>query len=459
MFSLNKDISKEKIFPMPEILNGHQGRKWKIAHSDSVPTADEESKLMGVPLDDDGVSHCQRLQTVGRIKYDDPSVEITPEEKESLLLKSIDDFRINYLLKGAGIDISDGFLSESVKNNFFDAIRGYSEEHIELSYRLLTHSTVDEIKKSSRNTSIPKMFNMIAREIKKSPTKKNVVRLARLIIEEQQYEDYDLDSFFPPPDPSSLIASSMATEDGYDPEKIFATAQELVSFAEDEAGNDNKIRELPSDVASLLPNEKMQLSHPKESVRLAPWGKMEIEEPPRIISCIGRSHRKWKPQEEGVIPRYPHRFFIDRQVFARRCKEPGGTVLIDASGSMSMSPQDIQEIVRHAPGCTVACYSADRYDGKLRILAKNGKRVSDEYCISPCGGCNVIDYHAVLWVFKQSAPRIWITDGGVSGIGDIMEHGNKIMCQAVAKKGRFFVIGEMEEAIRTLKKIGKLYKK
>lgn len=117
------------------------------------------------------------------------------------------------------------------------------------------------------------------------------------------------------------------------------------------------------------------------------------------------------------------RLITDGRAFQRIRKQPqqGGTVLIDASGSMSLCSEEIKKFLDNSPAATVAMYSAGMTKGKITIIAKNG-RIATEQDINlqrqQVGGCNTIDGPVLDWLAKQPQPRIWVCDGHVTGIGD-----------------------------------------
>ncbi len=126
---------------------------------------------------------------------------------------------------------------------------------------------------------------------------------------------------------------------------------------------------------------------------------------------------------------------------------------------MGLTPEAIRQMVEHAPGCVVANYSGEEDSGVIRILARAGRRVADEFCESPSGSGNIVDYHALRWAYKQSHPRVWVSDLGVTGIGDQPGQGNFAMCLAAVQKGRFFHAHNVEEAIAVLRRLGRFYRK
>ena len=155
------------------------------------------------------------------------------------------------------------------------------------------------------------------------------------------------------------------------------------------------------------------------------WGDMSIIQEPLTQNLKhklkGSTH---KPNEYGVIPHYTDRYFSDKRLFRVKKNIKGGTVLIDASGSMSLSEDDIFKILESLPAGTVAMYSGTsgihrskrnaprgNADGELNIIAKNQRMVGN---LPKSFGENVVDYPALIWLSKMPKPRIWVSDEEVT---------------------------------------------
>jgi hypothetical protein len=119
----------------------------------------------------------------------------------------------------------------------------------------------------------------------------------------------------------------------------------------------------------------------------------------------------------GYNPKYINRFCIDRKIFKQKQRVKGGTILIDASGSMQFNGQDILDIMMMLPAVNIAMYNGHYQDGDLRIIAKNGMRVNDTYLDEHSGGGNVVDGPALRWLSTMPERRIWVSDMKVFGIG------------------------------------------
>ena len=170
----------------------------------------------------------------------------------------------------------------------------------------------------------------------------------------------------------------------------------------------------------------------------AKWGVMHIDTPeltqklPVKVQAVAK-----KKSDTGVNPRAMHRFTTDKKIFTNKTKRNGGTVLIDASGSMEFDADDIEQLVHILPASTCAMYQGHRDDdladmdwsdtdkeptGTLGIIASKGKWVEE---IPYYGYNNIIDGPAMDWLGKQQEPRIIVTDMQVSGIS---RDGKHVVC-------------------------------
>lgn len=167
----------------------------------------------------------------------------------------------------------------------------------------------------------------------------------------------------------------------------------------------------------------VRLDNPRIAYRSSPstpWCYMEERFPP-LTEDIDRKPRAGRRGEVyGRVPRYPHRMVTDLRVFTRKAKgiKYPGTVLVDVSGSMSLTGDDIAEVAEGYPNAEMRDYCANSSRGILRVIAKKGKRLSNEELDSRIGGNNGIDGPALRWLATQPRPRFWISDGLVVGSQD-----------------------------------------
>jgi hypothetical protein len=436
----------ERVFPLPEVF----GPEWRVksAKEGSPTRVDRAGRTIFAPLAKDPASACVRLEQLARVKWDESDDPMS--HRDLLLYRSLQTHRASHLLDKSGLDISAGFVTEEVIASF-----GMLSSEVErLSLLLIADRTdvMSRIQNLPIDDRIAYAFLESKKMIEAEPTQGKVLSVfewLKTFIHQSEMKACD-----------SKFRQKGRTKPGQG--NGGADYDEYFEDAWDEIGEDEELQNIPQEVRNQLPDDDAAETAHKMSHAHTPgfqrWGEMSIHEPPRTQDCMGKFRKHWKSAEEGVFPRYPQRLLVDGRIFAKRVKLPGGTVLIDASGSMSLSAEQVSSIVDAAPGCIVANYSGNHNDGVLRILAKDGRRVSDSLCARPSGGSNVIDYPAMKWAFKQRHPRILVSDFCVTGVGDAGCAGNVAQCHAVAKKGKFFVVPNADEAVKILRRLGKSYK-
>ena len=202
-----------------------------------------------------------------------------------------------------------------------------------------------------------------------------------------------------------------------------------------------------------LDPEEVEGSSPRPGS--VPWGDMTVEQPPRS----GRFGAKLSPRnrmsDTGIRLRHVSRLLTDGRCFSHRVRQSGGSLLIDGSGSMHMSPEDVQQILKIAPLAWVAIYGAGMERGTVKVLARDGKAVAPTEMFSP-GLCNVIDGPALALLATQSAPRIWICDGRVTGVGDKSGWGNTVECAKICTAANIRRIDTVREAVPYLASLSKV---
>ena len=156
---------------------------------------------------------------------------------------------------------------------------------------------------------------------------------------------------------------------------------------------------------------------------------------------------------------HPYRIppMSDGLVFSHKKRSRGGTVLIDVSGSMCLSSDDVHELVKAAPQATVAMYSGSSTTGKIYILAKNGLAVKKSKIPFNIERGNVIDGPALKWMMQFSAPHIWVCDGHVTGINDQSHSNLTTECTQFVHEKRIIQRNNVPEAIELLKKFKRGY--
>lgn len=155
------------------------------------------------------------------------------------------------------------------------------------------------------------------------------------------------------------------------------------------------------------------------------WGRMttRVAKLTRSLPRKLVSRSKYRATDEGAVPRYVHRLPVDGKIFGRKKKSPGGTVLIDDSGSMSFSTEDLEAIMKAAPAVNIAAYSGHIDKGELVILGKDGKYAdpTEDGSARPYGGNNLVDLPALEWLATMPKPRLWVSDTYVTIRGGDIE--------------------------------------
>lgn len=179
------------------------------------------------------------------------------------------------------------------------------------------------------------------------------------------------------------------------------------------------------------------------------WGVMYIQQPAlfpvhRLAETAG--FKASRPSEDGVNIRDVWRYASDGKIFSHRGRGAGGTVLIDMSGSMSVSDQSLFELVLSIPHGLVALYDGDRNHGDLWIAAKQGRMTTVNRIAR--NGNNLIDGPALRWLARQAKPRYWVSDGQATAVNHSGIPRQLVLeCQRIAGENHIVQIGSMKEAL------------
>lgn len=187
------------------------------------------------------------------------------------------------------------------------------------------------------------------------------------------------------------------------------------------------------------------------------WNELRVKQPPLSVHAPGSIGKKRIPSDTGRHPRRLHRLLTDpkRRIFDRTIHGRGGVVVVDCSGSMSLSVEEIKEILSNAPGATVLGYS-DKGDESTNawILAHKGKMVSE---IPKMGSGNGVDHPAIVWGIKAkqrpTSPVIWISDGGVCGKSSGFSEILAVQCVNTCLKNNVIVVEHVDSAIEALRQL------
>lgn len=213
-------------------------------------------------------------------------------------------------------------------------------------------------------------------------------------------------------------------------------------------------KEYLSKITKVAPDNMSRVGAPH-------WGELVISRLPLTVVTQGNLGKKKSASNIGRSPRRLHRYMTDpqRRIFDNKKRGMGGVVVIDASGSMTLTRSDVRNMLDASPGCTVIAYSdVDNCKGAPNawILADKGRMVSDaDFPEMGCG--NGVDFPAIEWGVKNkqhsSAPVIWVTDGGVcgpnQGFSDLLAN----QCTAFCLEKKVTVVETPKQAVELLERL------
>jgi hypothetical protein len=416
-------MNARPIYPLPEVVD-HRGHKpWEIEPSSAfTPRVFVKHQVLQVPLDATEHSRFLRNHELGHIRWSNPNPDSAARRNKIDLdvLQATEDMRVNTKLQELGVDVSSGAWPTDLATAIAADVlrRGDPRSIILLAVAAQgTGSTLE---------CFTTMFN-------EHPVGVHAVRIG------------------------DMARKNLWTDGSprfRDTIRVAKWLQMLLNSAGSTCVLRKRLRTDEERQAMSRLEQALKVSTEcgtgRRATRKVQWGAMRVDKPPRPLRVPGFIGRRKLATEEGTLPRNTHRLLIDGRVFQRVRRGRGGTVLIDCSGSMSLTPEDIQKILEHSPGASVAVYSGNTRDGVLRILAAGGRQVEKDWINAPAGGANVIDGPALQWLGKQQKPRIWISDGQVTGIHDRMSAINTLECLALCHQHGIVRRQHMADAVTML---------
>lgn len=148
-----------------------------------------------------------------------------------------------------------------------------------------------------------------------------------------------------------------------------------------------------------------------------------VSKPDRKISHSGRMGRSKKGEQFGRNLTRPHNYYGDneRKVFTRYKSGKGAVIVLDLSGSMSLTDEQVDQMIECAHGSTIIGYSHGILgQPNCWVIAHNNSRMKG---IPRVGGGNGVDVPALLFAEtyrKTRQPMVWVSDGHATGKNDSM---------------------------------------
>lgn len=452
--------------PLPAMLerNDVEHGQWTVEHCRPVrgePTTSVNERIMLAPTNESDLARVIRAHEMIHAKIS-PTAEqfkqwIEREVASETAMIAVEELRVNYLAQKKGFDVKKHLSDGSELNagermaltrdwagavamcvatagtaghkQFLNGIRrhdrAWGDALLEIGKR-----AVKEIRKADKwspvgSTLVPDKSTGLPAPLGFANTERLAEWLDRL-------------ADFPPPKHRTKDGATGKSKEGVD--------KSHSNKGDDESPADRK-------------GERFRGITPADT-ELGTWGELVVERCPMPKISSGIMGKKRIATNMGRRPRRIHRMLTDpaMRVFDRTTKGTGGMVIIDASGSMSFTTEQIHQIIVHAPGATVAIYS-DR-NGKnipnFWIVADKGRMVEN---VDNCdyGHGNGVDFPAIQWGVKNrrnlKAPLVWVTDGGVCGRNDGYSDKLAIQCLTYARKNRYIIVPHVDEAIKQLKQM------
>ena len=433
---------RKKAYPYPEIVTGEGG--WTVTGTpNDSPAAcvDNLNKHMQVPLDREctecGINHSRmiRRHELGHVKWSPKTMGKLKPGVRPEAVEVLEEIRVNYLLGTAKLYIEEPTQCiETIKMRTFEAVYNDSIAKLLLwvmasmwktrevegniirdvwgvEYQTicdvidiaLADNELTDLRKAELNFVIKtanQYYNSITNHrYGQLPSYRKVQNYAAKL-------SHVLDMFLGKPKAEEIRKSAAQLK-----------AEESESESED--GEESEAQPINSvkDLEKRMRKDMLGRMNYSTGSDVGYWGDMEIHEPPLTVNLQGRlKHgRAYRPADYGYNPKFIHRWASDKQIFKQKQNVLGGTILIDASGSMSFSGEDILEIMSLLPAVTIAMYNGYSGSGDLRIIGRNGMRVTEEYINNHSGGGNVVDGPALKWLATMPERRIWVSDMYIFG--------------------------------------------
>jgi len=171
----------------------------------------------------------------------------------------------------------------------------------------------------------------------------------------------------------------------------------------------------------------------------------------------GHLARRKRSASTGKRVLYPSRLLTDphKRIFSQKPRNNGGVVVIDCSGSMSLTTADVDKFLELAPGALVIAYShSSKHKNRPNawVIANRGKRASNiDRCTKNVG--NGVDGPALEFAISKrrgSEPLIWICDGQVTSASDNWHNDLDVACAKMVIKHNIIVAPTVEAGIKAL---------
>ena len=393
-------------YPVPGAIDG---KPWDIQNDSFRPRVDLRKRTIWLNLSDDPQWAAVRAHELAHVVYTTKNAR-RPKDIDELILQAVEDMRVNTLAHyHAGISFAAG-----------------TPDHVRKGAALMCKDSFERM-----TLMLIAGFDLTDRE---------------KFRDELRPLSPDADTAY---DLAMRAKDRLLQRSSVNPKQLtWATTKKVARWLQEEFNR--RASDIPKDT-QVKNSELITATAPRPLVGKTDeeqWGTMVVERPSLSKHLFKGSIRT---AEEGTVLRAPWRVTTDGSIFRKLTVAKTGSILVDASGSMRLLPDEIQEAIRHMPAGIIAAYGSDgRKKGALRILGQRGA-VANNPAAYFFGGGNVIDGPALRWLSTQPMPRIWVSDGIVTGIGDVAKRSLTADAQAICFHAGIKRARTLEIAIRSLK--------
>lgn len=190
------------------------------------------------------------------------------------------------------------------------------------------------------------------------------------------------------------------------------------------------------------------------------WYPLYVSKPDLPLNHTGKLGRRDIACDEGVVIRDLSRWITDpeRKIFTRRTKSLGAVVVMDCSGSMSLTDSDLQQLMDNTAGATVLCYSTGTYPNEDNpnawIVARKNRQVRNLPYFAGGNGCDAPALRYALTLRDTTKqPIVWVTDYGVTGLNDTSTDELIDECKEIVKRHGIIVCDNIRIATKKLKEL------
>jgi hypothetical protein len=428
-------MHKNKAYPYPEIVTGESWEVLGTVHDSPQASTDNLNRQMTVPLDREckecGVNHSRmvRRHELGHAKWSPKTMGKLKPGVRAEAIEVLEEIRINYLLRRSGLPINELMIcKDTVEQKAMKLVYEGSLTSIILyglscmGYRPNANTNVLDY--MAEFEELYKAMQIIQKDENVQELRKSEIAYASRVIRDYYYKitnhNYGQTISYRKVQKYAESLSKILDmfRDKPDPSEVFKPAPQPSAVESSENSETEDESELgPTESLENRTNRELKEMIYTSTEGIGRWGEMRMHEPPLTVNLQGRlkGGRAYRPADYGYNPKYINRYCVDKKIFKQKMTQLGGTILIDASGSMSFSGEDILEIMQMLPAVTIAMYNGRSVTGDLRIIARNGKRVNQSYLDRHSGYGNVVDGPALEWLGTQPAKRIWVSDMHVFG--------------------------------------------